>query len=168
MFGPPDSPYAGGVFKILMRFPDNFPLSPPSVQFIGPMFHPNVFRDGKMCISALQHAPPDVQHAEGYWSPALGISGSLHSVVSLLAEPNPNDPANMDCASMFIHNQQNFCTTVKALCEKTKLECPPGISRPILNSPQVAYTMPSLKRTRSDDDDDEYLYSEDRYAEFEE
>lgn len=40
--GPPDTPYAGGVWKALLRFPDDFPMHPPSVQIMGKFFHPNV------------------------------------------------------------------------------------------------------------------------------
>ena len=39
--GPPDTPYEGGIFKAMMQFPDDFPNSPPEMQFISKMYHPN-------------------------------------------------------------------------------------------------------------------------------
>ena len=34
-------------------------MDPPSVQFLSKFFHPNVYRDGKVCISTLQHPIPE-------------------------------------------------------------------------------------------------------------
>ena len=41
LVGPPDTPYEGGIFKAMMQFPDDFPNSPPEMQFISKMYHPN-------------------------------------------------------------------------------------------------------------------------------
>ena len=41
IIGPPDTPYEGGIFKAMMQFPDDFPNSPPEMQFISKMYHPN-------------------------------------------------------------------------------------------------------------------------------
>ena len=39
--GPEDTPYAGGVFTAILSFPKDYPLSPPTMKFICPMYHPN-------------------------------------------------------------------------------------------------------------------------------
>lgn len=36
--------------------PKNYPMSPPEFRFVRPLFHPNIYKDGKLCISIL-HAP---------------------------------------------------------------------------------------------------------------
>lgn len=36
--------------------PKNYPMSPPEFKFVRPLFHPNIYKDGKLCISIL-HAP---------------------------------------------------------------------------------------------------------------
>ena len=40
--GPPDTPYEGGIFKINIKVPDNYPISPPKCVFITKIFHPNI------------------------------------------------------------------------------------------------------------------------------
>ena len=49
----PESLYHGGYFKGQMRFPQDFPFSPPSFRFTPALYHPNVYRDGRLCISIL-------------------------------------------------------------------------------------------------------------------
>ena len=46
--GPSGTPYAGGVFKIHIEFPHDFPLNPPTITFVSDFWHPNgLFQ---MCI----------------------------------------------------------------------------------------------------------------------
>lgn len=54
--GPPDSLYTGGYFKCKLRFPQDYPNMPPDMRFISKMFHPNIYEDGRVCISIL-HPP---------------------------------------------------------------------------------------------------------------
>ena len=65
--GPPDTPYEGGFFQAEMTFPKDYPNHPPTLQFTSEFWHPNVYADGKVCISIL-HAPGD--DAWGYESAA--------------------------------------------------------------------------------------------------
>ncbi|CAM8967080.1 unnamed protein product [Rhodiola kirilowii] len=55
-----------------MSFPQNYPNSPPTVRFISEMWHPNVYPDGKVCISIL-HPPGDdpngYELASERWTP---------------------------------------------------------------------------------------------------
>lgn len=39
--GPSDTAYAGGVFKLRLEFPNDFPLNPPTLHFISDFWHPN-------------------------------------------------------------------------------------------------------------------------------
>ena len=50
IFGPESSPYQGGIFKFEMKFPKEYPNKPPKLQFITPLFHPNIYTNGKVCI----------------------------------------------------------------------------------------------------------------------
>jgi len=103
IIGPPDTLYEGGIFKARLTFPPEFPLLPPKMRFITPMWHPNIYLDGLVCISIL-HAPGDDQY--GYedagerWMPVQSIESILLSVISLLSSEKPNldSPANVDAA----------------------------------------------------------------------
>ncbi|KAJ1688628.1 hypothetical protein LUZ63_012783 [Rhynchospora breviuscula] len=46
----------GGYFTAIMSFPPDYPNNPPIVRFQSEMWHPNVYPDGKVCISILR--PP--------------------------------------------------------------------------------------------------------------
>ena len=55
-----------------------------------------------MCISIL-HAPGvdafnEQESADERWRPILGVEQILISVMSMLVEPNPDSPANVDAA----------------------------------------------------------------------
>uniref|UniRef100_A0A803LCL1 E2 ubiquitin-conjugating enzyme n=1 Tax=Chenopodium quinoa TaxID=63459 RepID=A0A803LCL1_CHEQI len=101
IIGPPDTMYEGGFFNAIMKFPKNYPNSPPSVTFTSEMWHPNVYSDGKVCISIL-HPPGD--DPNGYelsserWTPVHTVESILLSIISMLASPNDESPANVEAA----------------------------------------------------------------------
>lgn len=39
--GPEGTPFEGGVFAARLNFPSDYPLSPPKMQFLTEIFHPN-------------------------------------------------------------------------------------------------------------------------------
>lgn len=39
--GPSDTLYEGGYFQAMMKFPDDYPNSPPQFKFLTEMWHPN-------------------------------------------------------------------------------------------------------------------------------
>ncbi|KAI9659773.1 MAG: Ubiquitin-conjugating enzyme E2 7 [Trizodia sp. TS-e1964] len=102
--GPDGTPFEGGVFPATLTFPKDYPINPPTMKFNPPLFHPNVYASGLVCISIL-HAPgPDPNHyekAEERWSPIQSVEKVLLSVMSMLAEPNDESPANVEAAKMW-------------------------------------------------------------------
>jgi len=104
IFGPPGTLYEGGYFKAHMKFPPDYPYSPPSVRFISKMWHPNVYENGEVCISILHPPVDDPQSGElpsERWNPTQTVRTILLSVISLLNEPNTFSPANVDASVMF-------------------------------------------------------------------
>jgi ubiquitin-protein ligase len=96
--GPEDTIYQTGNFKLLIRIPDDYPIKPPSIRFLNKMFHPNIYRDGKICLDVLLQE----------WSPVQNIRTILISIRSLLADPNPNSPANRDAATLYLKDINEF------------------------------------------------------------
>ena len=83
------------------------------------MFHPNIYKDGKVCISIL-HSPGvdqfnEQEKAEERWRPVLGVEQILISVISMLNEPNCNSPANIDASVMFQKHRDEYDKKVKML-----------------------------------------------------
>ena len=67
IFGPADSPYQGGIFKIHIQFPPEYPYQPPKIYFKTKIFHPNINEAGIICLDILKNN----------WSPILTISKVL-------------------------------------------------------------------------------------------
>ncbi|KUJ14769.1 uncharacterized protein LY89DRAFT_122019 [Mollisia scopiformis] len=47
--GPPETPYEGGIFWIIISFPDNDPHRPPIMRFHTKIYHPNISPQGHIC-----------------------------------------------------------------------------------------------------------------------
>ena len=59
IFGPDDTPWEGGTFRLEMNFSEDYPNKAPSVRFLTKMFHPNIYNDGQICLGkAPLRAPP--------------------------------------------------------------------------------------------------------------
>lgn len=101
IIGPPETPYEGGVFTILIKFPQDYPFKPPRIQFLTPVFHPNINRKGDICLNTLRDK----------WSPALTISKVLLSICSLLNEPNPDDPLVPEAATLYKFDREEYNKT---------------------------------------------------------
>jgi ubiquitin-conjugating enzyme E2 R len=113
--GPSGTLYHPGQYKALMKFPQEFPYKPPEFRVLSTMWHPNVYPDGRVCISIL-HAPGEdemnsLETASMRWTPVQSIDKVLLSIVSLLADPDASDagaPANVDALAEFRKNKELF------------------------------------------------------------
>ncbi|CBY16249.1 unnamed protein product [Oikopleura dioica] len=116
IMGPEATPFEYGVFKCSLTFPKDYPMSPPKMRFLSDIFHPNIYADGRVCISIL-HPPGDdpmgYESAIERWSPVQNVEKILISVMSMLAEPNCESAANVDAAKLWRDNREQFLLRAK-------------------------------------------------------
>ncbi len=98
IMGPEKTPYEGGVFYLDVTFTDKYPFKPPSIKFTTKVYHPNINKNGEICLDILK----------GQWSPALTMDKVLLSICSLLTDPNADDPLDAEAASKYKNNRKEF------------------------------------------------------------
>ena len=103
MKGPDDSPYQEGTFKLSVEFPSNYPFAPPSINFITKIYHCNVNNSGGICLDILKDQ----------WSPALTINKVILSIISLLNDPNPDDPLVPEIAQIYLNDRPQYIENAK-------------------------------------------------------
>ncbi|KAK4983566.1 hypothetical protein LTR66_006334 [Elasticomyces elasticus] len=97
MKGVKGTAYEGGLWKLDILIPDNYPLAPPTITFVTPICHPNVhFKTGEICLDLLKTS----------WSPAYTVASTLNSVQQLLTSAEPDSPLNIDIAQLFRQGDQ--------------------------------------------------------------
>lgn len=140
--GPEGTPFEGGIFPAELKFPKDYPLAPPKMKFVVDVWHPNgelrssdicatwastdmcvtVYPNGEVCISIL-HPPGDDPHqyeqASERWSPIQSVEKILISVMSMLAEPNDESPANVDAARMWREKRAEYEKIVRQNVRKS-------------------------------------------------
>ncbi|KAJ1861189.1 Ubiquitin-conjugating enzyme E2 7 [Coemansia sp. RSA 2703] len=122
LFGSPDSFYEGGMFKAIMKFPKTYPYEPPTLKFTSNMWHPNVYDDGRVCISILHRPEHDESGYEDIaerWSPAQTVETILMSVIAMLNSPNDESPANVDAAKMWRDDKKAYRKKVQRCVEQS-------------------------------------------------
>lgn len=136
IIGLPNTPYEGtwqskhdsiwsikswidGHFELSVQFPSNYPTHPPHIQFVTPVFHPNIHfkvgqkkthtnkreretkcihpQTGEICLDILKTD----------WSPAWTLKYVLLAIAQLLANPEPSSsPLNCHAANILACNDR--------------------------------------------------------------
>ena len=76
--GPKNSCYENGLFKLLLKFPTNYPIDPPDIKFVTKIYHPNVSNDGVICVSSKSTD----------WDKNRNIINVIYSIYDLLKTTN--------------------------------------------------------------------------------
>eukprot|EP00796_Vickermania_ingenoplastis_P013322 gene13322-9158_t len=137
--GPVGTPYEGGVYKAFLTFPKEFPMKPPEFRIASSFWHPNVYANGKFCISILHNPGEDDLNTEETamlrWTPVRTIRSVLISIMSLLYDPDPQDsgaPANVDALVQFRKNRDEYNAKCQQLASKSIAALPPNFVMPSL------------------------------------
>jgi len=91
IIGPKDTPYCDGFYFFKFQFPKNYPFSPPALKYYTnngkTRFNPNLYRNGKVCLSVV-----NTWRGE-QWTSCQTISSILMALVTIFTEnPLTNEP----------------------------------------------------------------------------
>ncbi len=102
-------------------------------KFIRPLYHPNIYPDGRLCISIL-HPPGDDEMsgetAAERWSPVQRVETVLISILSLLDDAEVSSPANVDAGVMLRNQPEEYRAMVKKELDLSKQDIPEGFVMP--------------------------------------
>ena len=105
LFGPDDTLWDGLVAKLSFEFTEEYPSKPPKCKFTPPLFHPNVYPSGTICLSILNE--------DKGWKPSITIKQLLIGIQDLLDNPNPDDPAQKEPYLAYKNNRADYNRRVR-------------------------------------------------------
>lgn len=146
-----------------ITFPQDYPYSPPNFRFLKALFHPNIYPDGRLCISILHGAGEDMMSGEEAgerWSPLQTAESVFRSVLLLLDDPEINSPANVDASVTYRDNRDEYNKKAAAAVAASKKDIPIGFVIPSTFVDEIP--------EKNDWDDDFYAPSEDEDFDFDE
>lgn len=158
-----ESMYHGGYFKGQMRFPPEFPFLPPTFRFTPAIYHPNVYRDGRLCISILHQGgdPTSDELDSETWSPAQTVESVLISIISLLEDPNVSSPANLDASVELRKNPEAYKKKVLQEVERSKADIPEDFIMPELELYAYGSASAHGKELEQEAVDEDFWYDSD-------
>jgi len=117
LIGPKDTPWEDEIYNGTIEFPTNYPFSPPIIKFLPGLYHPNVYKDGKICISILHEGVDEYGYEDTSerWSPVQTIQTIFLSIISLFHEPNCDSPANVDASVMYKNDIKQFTKYIRSI-----------------------------------------------------
>lgn len=102
--GPVDTPFFGGVFKMKLVLPSDYPHTPPKGFFLTKIFHPNIRQpSGEICVNTLKKD----------WQPAHGLRHVLMVIRCLLIEPFPESALNEEAAKLMLEEYDEYFRRAK-------------------------------------------------------
>ena len=102
IIGPSETPYENGYYFFKFIFSNDYPFKPPTLEFMknpyNIRFHPNFYRNGKVCLSILNTWRGD------QWTSCQSISSILLTICSVMNNnPLTNEPGVSES-----HKDNNF------------------------------------------------------------
>lgn len=112
--GPQDTPYAGGMWRIRVELPDQYPIKSPSIGFVNKIYHPNIDEcSGSVCLDVINQT----------WSPMFGLLNIFENFLPhLLRYSNPSDPLNSEASNLMVKDPKKYNEVVKEYVKRYALE----------------------------------------------
>lgn len=114
--GPPNSPYKERFFQLDIILPPDYPIDPPIVRFITPLWHPNIDSStGEICNDILKISG-ESQHT---WSPGSDIVSVIMNIIAMLGGVfNILSPLNETAAEEYLKSPKTFEKKAKKWAEE--------------------------------------------------
>eukprot|EP00284_Hemiselmis_tepida_P018544 CAMPEP_0174930068 /NCGR_PEP_ID=MMETSP1355-20121228/30120_1 /TAXON_ID=464990 /ORGANISM="Hemiselmis tepida, Strain CCMP443" /LENGTH=162 /DNA_ID=CAMNT_0016176331 /DNA_START=53 /DNA_END=537 /DNA_ORIENTATION=+ len=115
--GPAQTPFEGGWFKLKLVFGPDFPSAPPKGFLITNIFHPNIAKNGEICVNTLKKD----------WKSDCKLAHILMVIRCLLIEPNPESALNEEAGRMFMEDYDEYHRRAKLMTSIHAVkDLPPG------------------------------------------
>ena len=102
--GPKATPYEGGIFRVKLIIPNDFPVVAPKGLFITKIFHPNISEKGDICVNTLKKD----------WNSHQWSLYNLFEVIKcLLIIPFPQSALNEEAGKLFMENYEEYFKIAK-------------------------------------------------------
>jgi len=105
--GPDQTPFEGGVFKVKLVLPSDYPSAPPKGYFLTRCYHPNISKAGEICVNTLKKD----------WSSSHGIGHVLQVVRCLMINPFPESALNEEAGKDFMEDYDEYCKKARMYTE---------------------------------------------------
>ncbi|KAM5439822.1 ubiquitin-conjugating enzyme E2 H [Microsporum ferrugineum] len=104
------APFAGGIWKVHVELPDQYPYKSPSIGFVNRIYHPNIDElSGSVCLDVINQT----------WSPMYDMINIFEVFLpQLLRYPNPSDPLNGDAAAVLLRDPKKYEAKVREYVAK--------------------------------------------------
>lgn len=157
VYGPPGTAYEGGVWKVRVHLPENYPFKSPSIGFMNKIYHPNIgnnFRIKRLTFSLLtfkwcscqvifipwenyNDIFSDLDEVSGTvcldvinqaWTALYDLSNIFDSFLpQLLTYPNATDPLNQNAAALHLHKPEEYKKKVAEYVKKYAADDSSGV-----------------------------------------
>ena len=113
--------FEGSIIECQLTFPKDYPNKPPEFKFISSFPHPNIYPDGKVCISILHEGKDQwgYEDISERWNPSRSVDSIMMSILTMLSNPNFESPANVDASIMWQNDFEKYKKILYSIVAKS-------------------------------------------------
>ncbi|KAJ7636660.1 hypothetical protein FB45DRAFT_1055980 [Roridomyces roridus] len=97
-----ECPYSGGTFLLTCNLPAGYPRDPPEVRFVTTIMHPNVSKQGKVCIAELGRL----------WASDITLKQIFSLVYGTLLTPDLDNPLELQASLKYYEDDGTYALAV--------------------------------------------------------
>jgi ubiquitin-conjugating enzyme E2 H len=105
------APFAGGLWKVHVELPDQYPYKSPSIGFVNRIFHPNIDELYVFLLATNRKLIPAGPVPSASMFDMINIFEVF--LPQLLRYPNPTDPLNGEAAALLMREPKSYEAKVK-------------------------------------------------------